>query len=166
MQYFCEGLYEYRTANSMRKEVDILSLAYLSIDWIGGGYNAASSIQTGMNARFGDRDRLLFHNFVDGYTIHVRHLVEFIYADNPAIGENHCSCFQTSFASILVCGNSGCKSDTGTAAANCLRIGASRRVREVLPVSQSECYVTLREWLSGFRLFLPARGGSARQALP
>jgi hypothetical protein len=51
-----------------------------------------------MDTGFGDSDRLLLHDLVDGDTVDVRHLVEFVDADDPSVGEDHRSGFESSFA--------------------------------------------------------------------
>ena len=78
-----------------------------SIDGVGCGENAASRVErcgdTSLKEthfclkerdhqrwiHLGDRDRLLLHRFVNGHTIILTHLVEFIDAHDTAIGQNH-----------------------------------------------------------------------------
>lgn len=42
-----------------------------------------------MDTGFGNRDSLLLHDFVDGYTIDVVHFVKLIDADDTSVGEDH-----------------------------------------------------------------------------
>ena len=45
---------------------------------------------------------LLFHDFVDGDAVDVGHFVEFVDADDTAVGEHHCSGFEAAFAGFFV----------------------------------------------------------------
>lgn len=96
-----------------------LGLVVLTIHGVGSRHYATSSVETGMNTRLSDGDRLLLHYLrdttqnhksrtfgqptlqggkfsglsvreggylVDGNSVHLAHLVEFVDADNAAIG--------------------------------------------------------------------------------
>jgi hypothetical protein len=58
----------------------------LTVDWIGGGNDTTSGVQRGMNTSFGNGDRLLFHDFVNGDSIDFRHLVKFIDTHYSSVG--------------------------------------------------------------------------------
>jgi hypothetical protein len=49
-----------------------------------------------MDSGLGDRHTTLLHHLVDGCTINVRHLVEFIDADYTAISKHHGTSFKPS----------------------------------------------------------------------
>lgn len=61
----------------------------LAVDGIRGCYHAASRIQRCVDACFGDGDGLLFHDFVDGYSINVAHLVKLVDADDASVSQDH-----------------------------------------------------------------------------
>jgi hypothetical protein len=51
-----------------------------------------------MNPRLGDGDRLLFHDLMNGHPVDIGHLVEFVDAHHAPVGQDHGTCFETSFA--------------------------------------------------------------------
>ena len=65
-----------------------------------------------MDSRLCDCNGLLFHDFVNGHTIHVRHLVKLINTNHTTISEHHRSGFQLPLSRLLVCGDRGGKTDT------------------------------------------------------
>lgn len=67
----------------------------------------ATSIEGTINPSFTDRNRLLFHYFMDGYTILFQHLIELIDTDNTTIGQDHGSSFNTALSCVLITHNGG-----------------------------------------------------------
>lgn len=65
----------------------------LSILGIGSSHYTAPGIETGMNACLGNGHCLLFHDFVDGHSVHLGHLVELVDADYSSVCQHHGSCF-------------------------------------------------------------------------
>ena len=56
-----------------------------AVDGVGGGDNGTACLEGGDDTGFGDGDGLLFHCFVDGGTVLVVHLVEFINETGAAV---------------------------------------------------------------------------------
>ena len=79
-----------------------LEVVVASEDWIRGREDRCSGVEDGRDAGFGDRDGLLFHGFVDGDSVLVSHLVEFVDADDAAVGEDHGSAFEVEFSGVGV----------------------------------------------------------------
>ena len=69
----------------------------------------------------------LFHNLVDGGTIDVGHFVEFINADNSAVGKDHGTGLQATLARLGVSGDGSCKTDTGGSSAGSSHGTGSRK---------------------------------------
>ena len=67
----------------------------------------ATSIEGTINPSFTDRNRLLFHYFMDGHTILFQHLIELIDTDNTTIGQDHGSSFNTALSCVLITHNGG-----------------------------------------------------------
>lgn len=67
----------------------------MTVDRVSCSNHTASSVQTGVDSCFGDGDGLLFHDLVNGDSIHVGHLVELVDTDDSSIGENHGAGFQS-----------------------------------------------------------------------
>ena len=65
----------------------------LAVDGVRGSDDAAAGVERGVNAGFGDGDRLLFHYFVDSYTVNVAHFVELIDAHHAAVTKDHSAGF-------------------------------------------------------------------------
>src|ERR1700722_11644601 len=60
--------------------------------------DARPRVQDSCNSRFGDRNRLLLHSFMDGDAILVSHLIEFIDTHNSSIGQDHGSTLEIKFS--------------------------------------------------------------------
>ena len=87
-----------------------------------------------MDTGLGDGNCLLFHNFVDGHTVDVAHLVEFINADNTTVTKNHCTSLQPTLSRLLVGSNSSSQTDTGrssTSRSNCERSGIQHESKKL-----------------------------------
>lgn len=65
----------------------------LSINGIGGCEYRTTGIQARVNPSFRYCNSALFHNFVYSGPIYVRHLIEFIDANDSSVTKNHCTCF-------------------------------------------------------------------------
>ena len=61
------------------------SLAHLTVDRIGSRNDAAPCVEGGVNASFGDGDRLLLHDFVNGDPVDFRHFVKFVDTDHATV---------------------------------------------------------------------------------
>lgn len=89
-----------------RLKVDVLArtlhVVVTTKDGIGGGHDRCTRVENGRDTGFGDRDRLLFHRFVNRYSIFVPHLVEFVDADHTAVGEDHGPAFEVELASLRI----------------------------------------------------------------
>merc|ERR1740129_326708 len=59
-----------------------------TIGRIGSSQNRNTGIQSGHNTSLGNRNSLLFHNFVDSSTILISHLVKLVNAANSLIGQD------------------------------------------------------------------------------
>mmetsp|Transcript_9429 Transcript_9429/g.23667 ORF Transcript_9429/g.23667 Transcript_9429/m.23667 type:complete len:228 (-) Transcript_9429:477-1160(-) len=70
-----------------------------------------------MDTRFGNCHGLLFHDFVDRDAVLVRHFVEFVDADNPAVREDHGAGLEVAVAGVAVFRDGGGEADAGRAAA-------------------------------------------------
>ena len=81
----------------------------LAVDGVGSGNDRTSCVEGGVDSGFGNGDGLLFHDFVDGDAVDVRHFVEFVNADDAAVGEDHCSGFEAAFAGFFVGSHCGGK---------------------------------------------------------
>ena len=89
----------------------------LAVYWVGGGDDAAAGVERSVDARFCDRDSLLFHDFVDRHTVNIAHLVKFVDTDNATVGQNHGTGLEAPFTRVFVRSHSGCETDAGAAAA-------------------------------------------------
>ena len=89
-----------------RLEVDVLAGALQVVvaaeDWVRCREDARARIQDRRDARLRDRDRLLFHRFVDRDAVFVAHLVEFVDADDAAVSEDHRATFEVEFSALRV----------------------------------------------------------------
>ena len=108
--------------------------AYLPVDRVRCGNHTAPRVESGMYAGFRNGHGLLLHDFVDGNSINVGHLVEFVYANDAPVCENHSACFQSPFSSFTVgCHGSG-KTDTRTSSASrgdCERCGVQHETKHL-----------------------------------
>jgi hypothetical protein len=84
-----------------RHQVDIFRgrfhIVVASKDRIGGGQDGRPAVQHRRDSGLGDADRLLFHRLVDRHPVLGSHLVEFVDANDPTVGEDHCPAFQVEF---------------------------------------------------------------------
>lgn len=82
---------------------------------IGSCEDCSPCVQRGNDARFGDRDRLLLHDFVDGSSVVLVHLVELVDATHAHVCQDQGSCLEREFPRSGV-GDDGCsKPYAGTA---------------------------------------------------
>lgn len=82
---------------------------HLPINWVGRGNHTAPGIQASMDTSLRNGHSLLFHDFVNGDPINIRHLVKFIDADHSSISKNHGASFESSLSCFFVCGNRRCE---------------------------------------------------------
>ncbi len=66
-----------------------------------------------MDARFGDGDGLLLHDFMYRNSIDIGHLVELVNTDDAPIGENHRARFESSLPRVLVGRHRGSETNAG-----------------------------------------------------
>jgi len=79
----------------------------LGVDGIGSSDDTASGVESGVDARLGNGDCLLLHDFVNGHTVHIVHLVELINTYNTPISKDHRTGFQMSLTCVFVNANGG-----------------------------------------------------------
>jgi hypothetical protein len=84
----------------------------LGVDGIGSSDDTASGVESGVDARLGNGDCLLLHDFVNGHTVHIVHLVELINTYNTPISKHHRTGFQMSLTCVFVNANGGGETDT------------------------------------------------------
>jgi len=84
-----------------RTEWQYIHYTYATINGISSCQNAAAGVQFGMNSCLRDGHATLFHHFVDGSTVNVRHLVKLVDADDATVSEHHSSGFQSTFTYII-----------------------------------------------------------------
>ena len=65
-----------------------------------------------MDSGLGDCHRLLFHDFVDGHSIDIRHLVKLVDTNYASIGQNHGTGFESPLSRVLVARHRGRLTDT------------------------------------------------------
>src|SRR5271169_5312460 len=97
----------------------ILSSVVLTVDRICSSNDTATGVQRGMDSCFGNCDGLLFHYFVDCYSIDVAHFIKFVDTNDSSVCENHGSCFETTFTSFFVCGNCCSKTNARGTSSRC-----------------------------------------------
>ena len=89
---------EIETGQNGRLEVDVLARCFEVVvsaeDRVGGGQNTRASVEDCGDTGLGDGDGLLLHLLLDGYTIFVTHLVEFVNANSTAISKHHGTAFK------------------------------------------------------------------------
>ena len=66
-----------------------------------------------MDTSFCDGHRLLFHNFMNGNSINVTHLVKLVDTDHSSITENHSACLKPPFTCFFIGCNSCGQTDAG-----------------------------------------------------
>ena len=96
----------------------------LSEDRVSCCDHTAASVQRGVDAGFGNCYCLLFHDFVNGDSVNIRHLVEFINTDNSAIRKNHGTSLKSAFPGFLIGRNGSSKTDSRRSPTSC---GNSKR---------------------------------------
>ena len=100
--------------------VGVLVGVVLAVDGVCGGDDAAAGVEGGVDARFGNGDGLLLHDFVDGNAVDVAHLVEFVDTDDASVGEDHGTGFEAAFAGFFVAGDSCGETDArGASTGSC-----------------------------------------------
>lgn len=75
---------------------------------VGSSQDGAAGIECGKNARLGDGDGLLFHDFMDGCAISLSHLVKLINAAHALVSQHKGSTLQGQFSSHIVSQHSCC----------------------------------------------------------
>lgn len=78
---------------------------------VGGGHDCTSCSQGRYNTGLGYRDRLLLHCFVNGRTIRIVHLVEFVNETNPFISQHQSAAFKGPLASDWILPHAGSETD-------------------------------------------------------
>lgn len=73
-------------------------VTHLAVNRVGSGKYRASRVERCMDTGLGDRDGLLLHDFVDGHSVDIRHLVKLVDTHHTTIGEHHSTCFEPSFS--------------------------------------------------------------------
>lgn len=71
-----------------------------AIQRVGSRQHTAACMQRGVDARLGDGDRLLFHDFVHRYAIVVAHLVKLVNAHHAPVGKHHRPGFQLALSCV------------------------------------------------------------------
>lgn len=64
--------------------------------------NGGTRVQRGMDAGFGNRDRLLFHGFVNGNLVGNVHLVELVDSADTVVSQHESTSFDGEVASLFV----------------------------------------------------------------
>lgn len=72
--------------------------AYLAIDGVGSCENRATGIERRVYTGFGNSDRLLFHDLMDGDSVDVGHLVKFVDTHHASVGKNHRTSLETALS--------------------------------------------------------------------
>jgi len=72
-----------------------------------------------MDASLCNGHGLLFHDFVNGDPVNIGHFVEFVYADDTPICEDHGASFQSPFSGFTVGRYSGGETNTRTSSTSC-----------------------------------------------
>jgi hypothetical protein len=82
---------EIETRQQSSRKVDVLDWRELdvvpAVEGVGSRENRRPGIQRSRDAGFRDRDRLLFHDLVDGGAVGFLHLVELIDAADAVVGQ-------------------------------------------------------------------------------
>lgn len=73
-----------------------------------------------MEASLGDCNCLLFHDFVDGDSVSVVHLVKLIDTDDSTVGQNHSTSLEVSLAGVLIDGDGGSETDACRSTTRCV----------------------------------------------
>src|SRR5258708_31718091 len=77
--------------------------------------DSTSCLQGRHYTGLGDRNRLLFHGFVNASSVRIVHLVEFVYEACPLVGKHKSSTFESPFACNRIFPDAGRKTNgTGT----------------------------------------------------
>lgn len=66
-----------------------------AVEGIGSGKDGGTCVERGGDACFGDGDCLLFHDFMDGSSVVLVHLIELVDAAHSHIGQHQRTCLQT-----------------------------------------------------------------------
>lgn len=90
---------------------------HLSIDRVRCGNYTTSRVEGSVYPSLCDGYGLLLHDFVNGNPVNIGHFVEFIYADDTSIREDHGASFQPPFSSFTVGCHSSSETDAGTSSA-------------------------------------------------
>ena len=80
-----------------------------SINWICRCNYWSSWVKSCCNSGFCNRNGLLFHCFMDSYSVLWSHLVKFINANNTTVSKNHCSAFKLEFTTCSISDDWGCQ---------------------------------------------------------
>lgn len=81
--------------------------------------DGASCVERAMNTSFCNCDCLLFHNFMDCYSISIVHLIKLINTNNTSICQHHCTCFKSFFTSLSLRNNCCCQTNATCSTTRC-----------------------------------------------
>lgn len=84
-----------------------------AVERVGCGEDGGAGVERGGDAGFGDGDGLLLHDFVDGGSVGVVHLVELVDAADAVVGEDEGAALEDHFVGDGVAHDSGCEPDAG-----------------------------------------------------
>ena len=98
------------------RKVDVLvrlqCLIVAAVDRVRCSQDRSPGVERGRDAGFGDRDRLLLHDFVNVCAVSLIHLVELIDAADAVVREDEGSAFQHDFTCVLVPDDGSRQADT------------------------------------------------------
>ncbi len=100
---------------------------HLPVDWGRSCHHTAPRIERRMDARLGNRHRLLLHDLVDGDAIDVGHFIKLVDTHDAAVGEDHGARLEAALARVLVGRDGRGETDAGRSAAG----GGDRERRRV-----------------------------------
>lgn len=102
-------------------ELNILGHALLevvaAVGGIGRGQDAHSRVQRRHDPGLGNGDGLLFHDFMDGGSVLVGHLIELVDAADPLVGQDKSPALQHHLARQIVFHDGGSQTGAGRTAA-------------------------------------------------
>lgn len=108
---------EVEAAHDWRAHVDVGPERRLAVvataDGVRGREDAGSGVQGGLDARLGNRDRLLLHGFVDCDLVGDVHFVEFVDGADTVVGEHEGAGFDGEFAGFFVFDHGGGETGCG-----------------------------------------------------
>jgi hypothetical protein len=91
-----------------------------AVQGVGGSEDGCAGIESGGDTSLADGDGLLLHDFVNGGSIAVIHLVKLIDTAHAVVGEHKSTTFEDHLVSDRVTHNSGGQTDTTATATGCV----------------------------------------------